>query len=213
MRINSQGSQFVFNLPQDIVPESIIDRYTPLLEKNWVQYENILDYINSTIKEISFPGLSLQTPTQTLMRGKQRNYKPVTNINDIASTRELTVQFRNVDSSLNYLLLYDIFTNTYLDVKEIFGSPFQIIALDIHRDAIYTISFKEIILTNLSEIIFAYNQQSFEESTFTLTFNYNFMDIDFELNSDKVLQLTPGEIPVIKQRNFKSGNIDDINLD
>ena len=206
MRINSQNSQFVFSLPTDLIPASIIERYTPLLEKNWVQYENVLDYINSTILEISFPGLGISTPDQTLHYGKKRNYRPVTNINDIATTRELVIQFKRVDSDLNYWLMYDIFTYNYLNVNDIFANPFQIIALDIHRDAIYTISFKEIILTNLSEIIFAYNQQSFDMQSFTLTFNYNFMDIEFNLSKEKVLELTPGEIPKIKDRNFLSGD-------
>ena len=45
MRLSSQGSQFVFNLPQDFIPQEILNSYTPLLEKNWVQYENVLDYL------------------------------------------------------------------------------------------------------------------------------------------------------------------------
>lgn len=163
--------------------------------------------------EISFPGLGIDTPAQTLHYGKQRNYKPVTNINDIATTRELVIQFKRIDSDLNYWIMYDIFTHVYLDVTNIFSEPFQIMALDIHRDAIYTISFKEIILTNLSEIIFAYNQQSFDMQTFSLTFNYNFLDIEFNLNKDKVLELKPGEIPVIKQRNFKAGDPSKLNID
>lgn len=212
MRISTQGSQFVFNLPSDLVPKVISDRYIPMLEKNWIQYENVLDYINSTIKEVAFPGLNLSLPSQTLMRGKKRDYRPVTNISDITTTRELSIIFRRVDSDLNYWLLYDIFTNVYLDVKNTFANPFQIIALDIHRDAIYQISFKEIILSNLSEIIFAYNQQSFNEQTFTMNFNYNFFDIEFLLNQSKILELTPGEIPIIKDRNWKGGDIDKVNL-
>lgn len=205
MRVNTTSSNFVFQFPTDIIHESIVERYTPLLEKNWVQYENVIDYINSTIKEVSFPGLALDTPTQTLMRGKQRNYKPVTNINDIASTRELTITFRRVDSDINYWIIYDMFTNNYLDVENTFAEPFQLIALDIFRDAIYTVNFKEIILTNLSEIIFAYNQQAFNEQLFTMTFNYNFLDIDFMLNQDKILRLSDDQIPEIIQRGFNSG--------
>jgi hypothetical protein len=211
MRISTQGSQFVFNLPSDLIPKAIVERYIPLLEKNWIQYENVLDYLNSTIKEVSFPGLGLSLPEQTLMRGKKRSYKPVTNINDIVSTRELTITFKRVDSDINYWIIYDIFTNVYLNVKELHSNPFQIIALDIHRDAIYSINFREIILSNLSEIIFAYNQQSFNEQTFTLTFNYNFFDIEFILNKDKILELNEGELPQIKQKGFNNGDPSKIN--
>ena len=50
MRLSSQGSQFIFNLPSDFLPTEIVNTYKPVLEKNWVQYESVIDYINSTIK-------------------------------------------------------------------------------------------------------------------------------------------------------------------
>ena len=58
MRLSSQSSQFIFNLPANFLPNEVLETYTPILEKNWVQYENVVDYINSTIKSVSFPGLS-----------------------------------------------------------------------------------------------------------------------------------------------------------
>ena len=212
MRISTQGSQFVFNLPSDLVPKVIMDRYIPMLEKNWIQYENALDYLNATIREVAFPGLNLSLPSQTLMRGKKRDFRPVTNISDIATTRELSIIFRRVDSDLNYWLLYDIFSNAYLDVKNTFANPFQIIALDIHRDAIYQVNFREIILSNISEIVFAYNQQEFNDQTFTMNFNYNFFDIEFLLNQEKILELSEDDIPQIRERNWKAGDVDKLNL-
>lgn len=71
MRLSSQNSGFIFQLPSDIIPREVIDTYKPLLEKNWIQYENVLDYLNSTIKSIDFPGISFQTPDQTLIRVKR----------------------------------------------------------------------------------------------------------------------------------------------
>ena len=69
MRLNSQGSQFIFNLPSDFLPSEIIATYQPILEKNWVQYENVIDYLNSTIKSVNFPGITIETPTQTIITG------------------------------------------------------------------------------------------------------------------------------------------------
>lgn len=181
------------------------------MEKNWIQYENVLDYLNSTIKEVAFPGMSLVLPEQTMMRGKKRSYRPVTNINDIVTTRELSIIFRRVDSDLNYMILRDIFDTKYLDVLSVFAEPFQIITLDIHRDAIYQVDFREIILSNISEIVFSYSQQSFEEQTFTLNFNYNFYEIEFIINGEKVLELNEDELPVITNRNWKSGDIGNLN--
>lgn len=198
MRLSSQGSQFVFNLPQDFIPQEILNSYTPLLEKNWVQYENVLDYLNSTIKSINLPGINFDTPQQMLIRGKVRNFKPATNVQDIITTREATVNFRSVDSDLNYWILFDIIIKHYLNTDNNWLNPFTISAVDIHRDAIYTIYLKEVIIKTISDLQFDYSQQKINTKEFTMTLLFNFYDIEFNLDKSKVLEL--GEVPQIIQK-------------
>lgn len=198
MRLSSQSSQFIFNLPSTFLPNETIESYQPILEKNWVQYENVIDYLNSTIKSVNFPGISFDMPTQIRMRGKERNFKPAKNVQDITTTRELQVTFRSVDSDLNYWLMFDIINKHYLDVENAFLDPFTITCVDIHRDAIYVIKFFEIILRSLSDNNFNYSQQKVNAKEFTLTFNFNFYDIEFLLDNSKVLETK--NIPTIIQR-------------
>lgn len=198
MRLSSQSSQFIFNLPSSFLPNEVIESYQPILEKNWVQYENVIDYLNSTIKSVNFPGISFDMPTQIRMRGKERNFKPSKNVQDIITTRELQVTFRSVDSDLNYWLMFDIINKHYLDVENQFLTPFTITCVDIHRDAIYVIKFFEIILRSLSDNNYNYSQQKVNAKEFTLTFNFNFYDIEFLLNSSKVLETK--NIPTIIQK-------------
>lgn len=198
MRLSSQSSQFIFNLPSTFLPTEILDTYTPILEKNWVQYENVIDYINSTIKSVNFPGISFDMPKQIVMRGKERSFKPARNIQDITTTHELQVTFRSVDSDLNYWLLFDIISKHYLDVENSFLDPFTITCVDIHRDAIYVIRFYEIILKSLSDNDFNYSQQKVSAKEFTMTFNFNFYDIEFLLNKSKLLEL--GTLPIVIQK-------------
>lgn len=185
-------------MPSDFLPGEIISTYTPILEKNWVQYENVLDYLNSTIKGVNFPGVSIQTPEQSLIRGKKRAYKPATNIQDIFTSREISVKFRSVDADLNYWLVYDIFSKHYLDVINLYIKPLTITAVDIWRDAIYRINFREVIAMSLGEINFDYSQQKTNAKEFTLNFKFNFTDIEFLLNQSKVLEIA--NLPVIIQR-------------
>jgi hypothetical protein len=198
MRLSSQGSQFIFNLPSDFIKQEVIDTYMPVLEKNWVQYENVIDYINSTIKAVNFPGIGFDMPKQTNMRGKERQFKPAKNVQDITTTHDLTVTFRSVDSDLNYWLVFDILTKHYLDTENAWVNPFTITCVDIHRDAIYVIRFYEIILKGLSDNTFNYSQQKVNAKEFTLTFHFNFYDIEFLLDKSKVLEL--GALPSIIQR-------------
>ena len=198
MRLNSQSTQFVFNLPSDFIPQEILNTYKPILEKNWVQYDTVLDYLNSTIKSVSFPGISIQPPEQTLIRGKIRAYKPAKNVQDIVTSHEFTVTFRSVDSDLNYWLAYDIFSKHYLDVVNLYINPFLLTAVDIWRDAIYRIKFFEIIAISLSDNTFDYSQQKTNAKEFTITFKFNFIDIEFILDQSKVLETDT--IPQIIQR-------------
>jgi hypothetical protein len=198
MRLSSQASQFIFNLPSDFLPLEIINTYNPILDKNWIQYENVIDYLNSTIKGVNFPGMSFDMPKQILMRGKERQFKPAKNIQDITTTHDLTVTFRGVDSDLNYWLMFDIISKHYLDTDNAFLNPFSITCVDIHRDAIYRIRFYEIILKGLSDMTFNYSQQKVNAKDFTLTFHFNFYDIEFLLDRSKVLEL--GQVASIIQR-------------
>ncbi len=198
MRLSSQNSQFVFNLPSNFLPQEIIDTYKPVLEKNWIQYDNVIDYLNSTIKSVSYPGLNINTPEQVLIRGKKRAYKPSTNVQDILTSREIDVTFRSVDADLNYWICYDIFVKHYLDVINLYINPFTLTAVDIWRDAIYQIKFFEIIAISLGENKFEYNQQKVNAKDFTLKFKFNFTDVEFLLNKSKVLEL--GAIPKIIQK-------------
>jgi len=169
-----------------------------MLAKNWIQYENVIDYLNSTVKTVNFPGLSIQTPEQTIMHGKRINYKPATNVNDIVSSREFTVTFRSVDSDLNYWIAFDIFQKHYLDVTNLYVNPFTITAVDIHRDAIYQINYYQIMALTLSEMNFDYSQQKINAKEFTMTFKFNFLSVEFLLNQSKVMEL--GEVPTIIQK-------------
>ena len=188
MRLSSQSSQFIFNLPSDFLRTETINTYQPILEKNWVQYDNVIDYLNSTIKMVNFPGISFENNKQILMRGKERQFKPAKNVQDIATTHDLTVTFRSVDSDLNYWLMFDLITKHYLDTENSFVKPFTITCVDIHRDAIYTIRFYEIIVKGLQENTFNYSQQKVQAKDFTMTFHFNFYDIEFLLDKTKVLE-------------------------
>lgn len=195
MRLSSQSSQFVFNLPSDFIRPELIKHYQPILEKNWVQYENIIDYLNSTIKSISFPGIGFDLHKQVLLRGKERQFKPAKNVQDVITTRDITITFRSVDSDLNYWLMFDLLTKHYLDLDNAFNKPLTITCLDIKRDAIYVIKFYETIFKSLSDNTFNYSQQKVASKDFTTTFTFNFYDIEFLLTSNQVLEDTT--LPVL----------------
>jgi hypothetical protein len=84
--------------------------------------------------------------------------------------------------------------------QHIFINPFKITCVDIHRDAIYEISFYEIILKNLSDNTFDYSSQKTQAKEFTMTFHFNFYSIEFLLDKSKVLEIGSNGVPIIIQK-------------
>lgn len=198
MRISSQSNGFIYQLPSDFIPMEVVSQYNAIIKKNWIQYDNILDYLNSTIKSVSYPGISLDVVSQPMIRGKMRYQYAAKNVQDIFSTNEISVVFRSVDNDLNYMIIYDIFIKHYLDTSKLHINPFMITQIDIHKDALYTTIFSEILLIGLSDNLFDYSQQRINAKEFTLTFKFNFMNIEFLLNKSKILELS--EVPKIIQK-------------
>jgi hypothetical protein len=143
-------------------------------------------------------------PKQILPRGKERQFKPAKNVQDLTTTKDLTVTFRSVDSDLNYWIIFDIMTKHYLDNDNPFVKPFTLTCVDIHRDAIYNIRFYEIIIKSLQEINFNYTQQKVAPKDFTMQFHFNFFDIEFLLDERKILE--DGDVPQIINKQDNSDN-------
>ncbi len=188
MLINSLSSNFIFNLPSDFLPEQVIRDYDGIIEEFHLPYDNIIDLLNSTIKSVTIPGLSINVVTQTTLRGHQEHHKPSNPVQDIFTTREINVVFRSVLCDLNYMLLYDIFQKHYLEIAE-YIKPFTATALDIWRNGFYQVRFFQIIAISLTDNTLDYSIQKINAKEFTLTFTFNLMELDFLLNKTKVIDI------------------------
>lgn len=180
MRLSSQNSQFVFGLSQTFVPEEITKKYQSYIDKTHNQYDDIQSYLNSTVKGISMPGLELPVVEQTGIYSKKLSYRGSSPSNDTFS-RELTITFKSVDSHINWLIMQEIavwwYRNT--DVKEIHAPPFFMAVLDWNRDAMFYVKFTSVTLKAVSEITLSYAEQSLEEKVFTVSFVFNWFDIEY----------------------------------
>jgi hypothetical protein len=183
MNNTTLNNQFNFTLPDNFVPDELEERYLELLGSKRKLYVRVIDYINSSIQSISFPAINFPTVSnpQNLKR-KKIKWKTVGNIYDLYD-ETITITFLNVDANINYMIMHDILTNHYLNVDDAYDQNILITAVDQNRDAIYHISFRDVIWTSLSDNTFAYNDQTVQNKTFTATFVYNF--IDFMYVKDK----------------------------
>jgi len=183
MRISSQNNQFLFNFPTDFMSKEVSDRLVRYMQKNWIPYTSPIEYINSTIKEIVFPSISYEGSEQTHKFGKKIEYKPATNIYD-TYTNTLDITLRSVDSHTNYFMLQQIFGEYYNNTREYYLPWMSLFILDKDGDFLYSVNFRSSLLKSLSEVRLMYQSMDVSESTFTITFKYNFMDIYWELSDD-----------------------------
>jgi len=195
MRLNSTNNKFIFNFPVNFIPDWLSKDLQNVMDKNFIAYESVLEYINATIKELVFPGMSFDAVEQKIRYGKTIAHKPSKNIYD-TFTNEIDITFRSVDSNLNYFILVQILTEFYLNTKEEYTSDFSIDILDHHGDKTYTILFQEVLLKSIGENRMGYQMYDISEKLFTITFRYNWIKVYYELpdNSDKHKEIT--DIPV-----------------
>jgi hypothetical protein len=177
------NNQFHFTLPDIFIPDELEERYIELLGSKRKLYTRVIDYINSSIQTITFPGINFPTVSnpQNLKR-KKIKWKTVGNIYDLYD-ETITITFLSVDANINYMIIHDILSNHYLNTDDAYDQNVLITAVDENKDAIYHISFRDVIWTGIGDNTFAYNDQTVQNKTFTVTFVYNF--IDFMYVKDK----------------------------
>lgn len=187
MRINSQNNQFIFNLPQSIITKEVDEKFQILLDKNFIPYYDVMDFINSTIRDIVFPNLSFDVVEQRKYHGKKITWRESGNINDKFSG-QIDITFRSVDSHLNYFILLEICTRFYLADDPNYIDALTIDILDKDGDIIYTILLKDVLITSLSELRLSYNSTEFSEHTFSLQISYNYIELIWKIDRDELVE-------------------------
>jgi len=186
MRISSQSNQFLFQFPTDFIADEVNDRLKKYMDKNWIPYTDPIAYINSTIKEIIFPGVQYEGSEQPHKFGKKVEYKPSQNIYD-TYTNTLDITLRSVDSHANYFMSQQIFAEYYNNTRKYYLPWIHLFILDKDGDFLYSINFRSTLLKSLSEVRLMYQSVDVAEQTFTLTFKFNFMDVYWDLSDDPSL--------------------------
>lgn len=187
MNLNTLNNQFHINLPIDFVPEELEDRYIRYLKSKNKIYSTVKDYLDSTCKNITYPGMEFPTVSneQNLSR-KKIKWKTVGNVYDLFD-KEMTITFNDVDSKTNYLIMQDILTNHYLNTDIAYDQNILVTVIDENRNALYHIQYRSVIWTGISPNTFSFGEQLVESKTFDLNFTYNYIDIQWVLDKTDII--------------------------
>ena len=190
MSLGTLASKFYYNLPSDFLAADIIDEYASILDIFHINYyDSIVDYLNSTIKSISVPGLSQEAKKQTQSLGKERWFRDSKPLQDIVTSHDLNVVFASYDSDTNYIIMMDIIKSYYLDANKIFADPFTVMLVDVFNNPIYKLSYYEIICTGISDNVFDNSVQDINPKEFTVNFKFNYWGLENLLKPKKIINL------------------------
>lgn len=188
--LNPRNDSFWFEFPQTFFYKEVEQTWNPLLKHYKLPYENVRDYMNSTIQSISFPEFNMaETPTQTRKYGEQQAHKsgqPAKNMIE----REITVSFKNVEAYLNYFIMYHQMSK-YLEFKgnkdNQFFDNFQIGLLDHNGNAFFSLVMEQVIFTGLTNLELSKSANTADFATFDATFRYNFPKMVLNTGMNRVM--------------------------
>lgn len=185
MSLPTQSNQFLFSLPTDFISTKIEERWMPFLKKNRSVYTSVLDYLNSSIRGLTFPSVSIDSSKQNRKR-KEISWRPVTNFYD-TFTREVDITFQSVDSNLNHLIMLDAVKDSYLDTEKNYVEPLTLAIVDVNRDVIANVYFRSVNIRSLSEVPYSFADIAIEDKTFTMQIVYNYLEVDFLLGKVDII--------------------------
>jgi len=180
MILNPKGSSFYFNFPKGFFSERVVSKYTKYIEKQPSPFENVPQYVNSTIQSISFPSLNIDSVEQVRPLGKKVSYKSSTPLQDLFS-KDISINFKAADGFVNYFIMLD----TVLDFLN-FGNPQVFIqtlplrVMDGEGNIVFSVEFQEVIFTSFSGLELNYTSNNPSYTGFTLGFTCNYLDVKFE---------------------------------
>ena len=182
MLLNSRQNGFIFNFPKGFFSKTLETKYHAYVKRMPIPYDNLKDFMNSTIQQVSFPTFqSIDHVEQTRPGGYRQNYKSATNIQNLIR-RDFNVTFKLGEGLINYWIMYESMIN-FLD----FNNAEQVLPdltlrlLDHEGVIMSTIEFQQPIYTSLSETQLNYSSTTPQFSTFSVGFRCNYVNIKLEI--------------------------------
>lgn len=192
---------FKFSLPKDFIPAEIEKKYYKLFQQNAGVITTPIDYLNESIINISFPGISDTTIVQEQhgsngIKTRSTGPKSIMGKINIDPKKEIVytspdnplekiekdfkVTFRLNQGLYNYFMLYE--TIFYKICKPHLYPPIDVLYIDILNEtgaAIARVLFYDVHIDGIDGLEFDYTKIERDSGTFQVTFKFN--NIDFEL--------------------------------
>lgn len=185
MILNARHNLYRFQFPRGFFPKEIVEKYERYLKNSPIPFKKFEDFINHTIQSVTFPSLNADIVQQ---KGR---YDVAINFRSGYETlrmidRQFSVEFKHVDSFLNYFALMECFYafHDFQTDQEflpgislfLFNSDF-LSTVKVHYDQILYKSIPSALNLNYSDV-----RNQFK--TFSVDFVYNNIKFDFDFEEE-----------------------------
>ena len=198
MGLISNNNNFVILFPSDFFMKETNELYQQIISKNNIlSYENFADYASSNIKKITVPSFNIPLKEQTNKGTSVQNFISSGSEYQLVDNRTITINFSSVDDDLLYKLLLRDLIRGYVDREKfdgVYRSPVKIHVLDSTRDNLFDMYFEGVIFYSISEMSFEYNNPYLTDKEFSITINFNTIDILDNINNESFLTVDKSRI-------------------
>lgn len=185
MNLNAKSNLFKLVFPIGFFPDKIVKKYEKYLQKSQIPYNNFYDFMNSTVQSVTIPTLNGEIVEQKgayrVAQKWRSGFEAIRSID-----RSFTVEFKLVESFMNYFALMECFLDFYsFQAKYEYLGDISIEVYD--TDLLRTIKIKygDVLYKGLqTAITFNHGDVRNQFKTFSMSFEYNNLDIDFDFIED-----------------------------
>lgn len=190
---NPRSDKFVTQLPTNFFINEIAQKYNRYIQLQNSYFTSINQVVNESIQALEIPGLSQELTSQTTTSGDSGSSSGVTTdvtlypdtrpLEEIIESNTITVQFRHLDSYINYFFLMETFYKMYnlktSNDERRFVLPVTCLSVDNHP--VFNVIFSKCLFKGINGLSLGYNQQARDFRTFSCEFAYSDFSVEFDL--------------------------------
>lgn len=194
LSLSPRFDQFRFLFPKDFLPKEVNEKWQKFINREASVISTPIDYLNESIKGITLPGISdlvikqpqhssnpiQRSATRMNTEPKQDNSTYAVNNPLDKINREITITFRMNQGLYNYFMLYEtVFHRICKQHLYKDGDDLIIDVLNETGEVTARIYLYQCYISGLDGLDLSYDKVERSSETFTMSFSFNNIDIDF----------------------------------
>lgn len=188
MVVNNLPQQFVIYFNKNYFYPEVHDRWSTIVRRMDLPYMSVEDFMNSQIKSITTPTISLSTKSQ--VSGQYNIQKRPGKELDAIIDKSFTITFKLTESYVTYLIMRDQIELylKYFSPKDLYWPPVTVDYLSDEGFTYMRTSYNQVTPVSLSELSLSYSAELASYKEFSLSFAYNYIDY-FIVEDEKLTKI------------------------